>query len=131
MIAIVAGWLVKFGLSQTRADKLAPLGLGLALLLLVVAGGALWLHFHDQRVIERDRMEANLEQLEDQVKADTKAADQRLEDAAAQDEQEEAYANAIDNPAPGDAGDPGVRLACERLRRSGQDTTGLPACGGR
>lgn len=127
----IVGRLLALGLSQGRAEKVAPWAVAALLFVSAAAGGLLWLHFHDRQVVAHATDKGNVDQLQHQVKADAKAADQRLKDAAAQTQQQEAYRDAIDKPKPGDAVDPDVRLACEQLRRSGQDTTRLPACGGR
>lgn len=131
MIAATIGILARLGLSRRLSEKMAPWALGALLLLLAALCVAIWDHYDDEAAIERDRLKGNVEQLEDQLKADGAAADQRLQDAAAQRDQEDAYHDAIANPQAGDAGDPDVRLACEQLRRAGKDTSGLPACGGR
>lgn len=131
MIAIAAALLARLGLSQGLAGKVAPWAVGLLIAIVALLAVAAWDHFDDEAAIRADRLEGDVEQLEDQVAADAGAADRRLRDAAAIREQEEAFAKAIDDPRPGDAGDPGVRRACEQLRRDGQDTRGLAACGGR
>ena len=94
-------------------------------------GYRLWLHHHDKQMVATDRAAAKLDALQGQAKADAHAADQRVQDALANKDEEEAYASAISQPVAGDSADPGVRLACERLRRDGQDTAAIPACGGR
>lgn len=131
MIGSVIWLLGKFGLAESAAKKVAPWAAAALFALLVVAGWSIFDHFNDRAAIEQDRLESNVEQLEGQVAADTKAADQRMADLQAQQEQEKALDNAIENPLPGDSDDPHVRLACERLRRDGQDTSNLPTCGGR
>lgn len=134
IISLLASW----GLGEGRAKALAPwVALAAAIALLA----ALWMlsapmraifdHFDDRRAVAEDRRANNLEQLEQQREADTAAAEQRVEDALAQQEQEQAYDDAINRPHAGDSASPRVRLACERLRRAGQDTAAIPACGGR
>lgn len=129
------GWIVArlaaLGLSQGRAEKAAPWLAGALLCLAAALSVAAWLHFHDRRVVAADRQGANLEAMQGQATADAHAADRRVQDALANKDQEEAYGSAISSPEVGDSDDPGVRLACERLRRSGQDTAAIPACGGR
>ena len=131
MIAAVASLLGILGFSADLARKLAPWAMGLAALLLVISAFAIWNHSDNAAAIERDRLEANNDQLVGQVDADAAAADQRVEDVIAQIQQEEAYVDAITEPEPGDSPDPGVRLACEQLRRQGENTAAIPACGGR
>lgn len=105
--------------------------LGIAALGLGYGGFKLWLWLHDRAVIEKHDDAVNLENEKGAREADSKAADQRLRDAEAQREQERALTDAINNPKPGDSADPHVRLDCERLRRAGQNTAAIPACGGR
>jgi hypothetical protein len=134
VIAAIGVILANLGLSQRVAERWAPLvAAGLAIGALAGLGGgvALWFHFHDKHVVAADRQAANLDALQGQATADAHAADQRVQDALAGKDQEQAYDQAIHHPQAGDSGDPGVRLACERLRRDGQDTAAIPACGGR
>lgn len=131
MISAVASLLGLCGLSTDLARKLAPWALGASALLLAIGAFVVWHHFDNAAAIERDQLEANNEQLEGQIAADTAAADQRVEDVIAQIQQEEAYVDAITEPQPGDSPDPAVRLACEQLRQQGEDTTTISACGGR
>jgi hypothetical protein len=134
----LTGALAGMGLPSALAARAAPwVGLALVCALLWLLWGisapiraaADW--FDDREAVQDDRRRANLERLNEQAKADAKAAEQRVADVVAQIEQEQDFADAINNPQPGDSDDPNVRLGCERLRRSGQDTSGIPACGGR
>lgn len=125
------GWLLaKFalwGVPEALRKPLLYLGAILAALALL----GLLKGCYDRSVIREHDTEVNLAAEKGAREADTKAADQRLKDAATNLEQERALNDAIDNPKTGDPADPGVRLACEQLRQSGQDTTTIPACGGR
>lgn len=127
----LAGILVKLGLKESGAEKVAPWVAGALLCVLAALSAGLWLHFHDRKVIAQDRQGANLAAVKGQSTADAHAADQRVKDALANRDQEETYAKAIHTAQPGDSSDPDVRLACEQLRRAGKDTKSIPACGGR
>lgn len=123
--------LVRWGLKEARAEKLAPL---VALAAAVAILAALWTGydwFNDRAAVQADRAKANAAMLERLIKANDRAAGERGDNAITNAEQEQAYDDAIHKPQPGDSADPAVRLACEQLRRDGQDTTGLPECGRR
>lgn len=136
MIGFVVTKLVALGLGERRAAALAPwVAVATAFALLAALWAISWPvraiidRFNDNEAVLADRRDANIKQLEAQVQADTTAAETRVADAVTQSEQEQDYAQAIDNPPPGASTDPGVRLACERLRRAGKDISQLPACG--
>lgn len=131
MFAWIAARLVALGLSETRASRLAPWAALAALCIVLASAGALAIHLIRADAVKDDRQAANLEAMKGQAAADAHAADQRLNDDRAQRAQAEAYHDAIATQAAGDSGDPGVRLACERLRRAGKDTAAIPACAGR
>lgn len=77
-----------------------------------------------QVAIER----ANTQALTEKARADELAAGQRLTDTIAVNRQEEALRDAIET-IPDTAPDAvRIRLGCERLRASGRDTAGIPAC---
>lgn len=130
MVSIVT-WLVARGLSQRAAKAVAVVGGALAACALLASLAGLWLHFHDKGVIAEHDMAADLAAEKGAREADDHAAARRVEDATTNRDQEQAYADAIHSPAPGDSDDPAVRLACERLRRAGHDTAAIPGCGGR
>lgn len=126
--------LVRWGLKDALARRLAPFAaIAAALMLLAALYGAfrVWDWFDDRAAVQADRDKANAAMLERQMKANDRAAGERSDNAITNAEQERAYVDAIHSPKPGDSADPAVRLACEQLRRDGQDTTGLPECGGR
>ncbi len=126
--------LLVLGVGDAAAKRLAPLGAlagVLAILSLLWAAWGVFDHFNDKAAIERDRIEANNAVLAAQLAAAEAAAKERLRNAQTNSETVEALTDAIFNPAPGDSADPDVRLACEQLRRDGQNTTGIPQCGGR
>ncbi|CDO35829.1 hypothetical protein [Novosphingobium sp. KN65.2] len=131
LFAWIARCLVGLGLSRSAGTKAAPWIAGFALCLLVVAVFTLAVSAIRADAVKKDRAASDLEALQGQAKADARAADQRLKDDRAQRAQEDDYHDAVERPAPGDSDDAGVRLACERLRHDGQDTTAIPACGGR
>lgn len=126
--------LLAFGASDALAKRLAPLGAlagFLAILSLLWAAWQVFDHFNDRAAIEQDKLESNNAVLEEQLTAQDAAAAERLRNADTNRETERAYEDAILVPKSGDDPDPAVRLACERLRRDGQDTTRVPGCGGR
>lgn len=72
---------------------------------------------------------ANRDFLEQKARADALAADQRLTDTIAVSDLEKGLRDAIADT-PDTAPDATrIRLGCERLRRAGQDTSRIPACG--
>lgn len=134
MIAFLVPILARWGVKESLQRPLAWLTAAFAVVTLTMAlAGAFntWLHFHDKRVVAADRADALAELVELQAEAEAAAARSRVKDVVEIHKQQEAYRNAIEDPEPGDSADPAVRLGCERLRRSGQDTSGIPACSGR
>ncbi len=130
----IATLLVRFGLSDAIAKKLAPLAaLAAVLAILGLLWGAVqvWDHFDDRAAIAQDKLEGNNAMLEQQLEAAAGAAAEALRNAETNRDTKEALENAIHEPEPGDSADPDVRLACEQLRLDGQDTTGIPECGRR
>lgn len=71
---------------------------------------------------------ANSLYLQQKARADDLAAQQRLTDTIAVNQQEEELRDAIASTPDSAPDATRVRLGCERLRRAGQDTAGLPAC---
>lgn len=130
----IATLLARWGLSSEAAKKLAPLAAAagvLAILGLLWAAWGVFDHFNDRAAVREATLEQNAKALEDQIQANDNAAAERLRNAETNGETERAYEDAILVPKAGDSDDPGVRLACERLRRAGHDTADLPGCGGR
>lgn len=126
--------LVRWGLKEALAKKLAPfaaIAAAFAFLGLLWGAWQVFDHFNDRAAIEQDKLESNNAMLEEQLKAQDAAAAERLRNADTNRETERAFDDAILFPETGDDPDPAVRLACERLRRDGQDTTRVPGCGGR
>lgn len=131
---MIVGLLARFGLSDALAKKLAPFAaIPVAAAFLTALWGAwqVFDHFNDRAAIEQDKLESNNAVLEKQIEAREAAAAERVRNAETNSETERAYDDAILFPKAGDSDDAGVRLACERLRRDGQDTTSIPGCGGR
>ena len=105
----------------------APIAAGVVGLALAAL---LWLHFHDARVVEKHDAAVNLEVERKARAADAAAADQRLDDAKANADQQESYHEAIDAASSGAPSDAAVRLGCERLRRAGKvDPRAAAICG--
>jgi hypothetical protein len=127
----IAGLLARWGLKESVAGKLAPWVAGLGVLAILAASVAAWDWFDDRAAIRADRDKANAAMLERQIQANDRAAGERADNAITNSEQERAFNEAIFEPQPGDSVDPAVRLACEQLRRSGQDTSSLSECGRR
>tara|TARA_R100001129_G_scaffold182748_1_gene163821 strand:+ start:905 stop:1282 length:378 start_codon:yes stop_codon:yes gene_type:complete len=125
----MTGFLLSLGLSEGLATKLAPWVLRVGIVLAALLALALWHCSEVDRAVKRDRLEANVGQLEKGTRAGERAAGERVANDRTNRQQEQDYANAIETP--GVTGDPGVGLACERLRRDGQDTAAIPECGGR
>jgi hypothetical protein len=127
IVALLARW----GLSRSLALRLAPWVAGAVLIAIL---GLLWAahnHFSNRAAVRADRERANAAMIERQIEANEAASVERLRNAETNRNLQRSYEDAILVPKAGDSDDPAVRLACERLRRSGQDTSGLPACGGR
>jgi hypothetical protein len=131
IFAAITRLLAAVGLSDRLSARLAPWVAGAAAIALVASVMALAVHWVGRSAVKADRAKANVEALERKAKASERAADQRLIDHRVNREQEKAYEDAIERPLVGDSDDPGVRLACERLRRAGKDTSDVPGCGGR
>lgn len=123
--------LVRAGLSSAFAKRAAPWVAALALFAILGAVVAAWDYFDDRAAVRRATIEANNKALEAQIKAEESASRERLRNAETNSETRRSYEDAILVPRAGDSDDAGVRLACERLRRAGHDTTGLPGCGRR
>lgn len=133
-MTLIITLLARWGLSEGLAKKLAPIAalIGVFAILGVLWGAVkVWDHFDDKAAIERDRIEANNTALEAQLKAAEASAKEALRNAETNRETKEAFDDAIYNPQLGDSPDPDVRLACEQLRRDGQDTTAISECGER
>lgn len=115
----------------TGLPRWARLAAAALALVLVAAGAALvWLKSHDSEVVEKHDAAANLQAERKARAADADAADQRLNDARANAEQQESYHEAIEAASSGAPSDAAVRLGCERLRRAGKVDADLPAiCG--
>lgn len=127
----IAGLLARWGMSEAKAARFAPVVAAAGVLVLLAALWPVYDHFNDRAAIKRDRIETNAKVRERQLEAAEKAARERLRNDRTNRDLVEAYTDAINHPEPGDHVDPGVRLACEQLRRDGQDTSGFPECGGR
>jgi hypothetical protein len=126
VLAILARW----GVPEHLRRPLAGVMAGIALLALLGGAWAIWLHFHDARVIDRHDAALNLDAERKARAADAAAADQRVKDAADNAEQSEAYHDAIDAASSGAPSDAAVRLGCERLRRAGKvDPRAAAICG--
>lgn len=133
-MSFIIGLLVRFGLAEAAAKRLAPFAVVagvLAILGLLWAAWGVFDHFNDKAAIEQDRLEGNNAVLEKQLETEAAAAAERLRNAETNSDNRRAYEDAILFPKRDDDADPAVRLACERLRRAGEDTSGLPGCGGR
>lgn len=131
---MIATLLARFGLADSVAKKLAPFAAIAAAIALLTALWGAWQVFdylNDRAAVKQAVLENNVTALEAQVEADATAAAERLRNAATNSETERAYEDAILVPKTDDSDDPGVRLACERLRRAGRDTATVPGCGGR
>lgn len=133
-MSFIVALLVRLGLADAAARKFAPLAAVagvLAILGLLWAAWGVFDHFNDRAAIKQDRLESNNAVLEARIEAAEAAAKEQLRNAMTNRETKEALEDAIHKPQPGDNADPDVRLACEQLRRVGQDTAGIPECGGR
>ena len=130
-MSFIIGLLVRWGLKESVADKMAPWVAAALLFAFLGAILATWDYFDDRAAVRADRAKANAAMLERQMEANARAAGERSDNAITNAEQEGAFHDAIHEPKPGDSADPAVRLACEQLRRDGQDTSGLSECGGR
>lgn len=130
-MSFIIGLLVRWGLKESVAGKLAPWVAGIAAIALLAAAVAVWDYFDDRAAVKQATLEANNAALEAQIRAEDRAARERGRNAETNSQTERAYEDAILVPKAGDSDDPGVRLACERLRRAGHDTSAVSGCGGR
>lgn len=124
-------WLIGKGLSERAAKAMAVGAAIFAFLAVAVPAVLLWDYFDDKEAVEKDRLAGNNKALTARLEAAEQSAREALENQATNADLVEAYNDAIDNPKPGDSDDPDIRLACEQLRRDGQDTTTIPECGKR
>lgn len=127
-VSFIAVKLVRWGLSQRVAEKLAPPVLFAGLLLcaaLLAALAALAVHLHDKGVIEEHEQQRELRSID----ARDGAADQRARDVIGNYEMERELRDAIEAAPESDAPlHPAiVALNCQRLRRAGIQLP--PACG--
>lgn len=98
---------------------------GLVLVLLAVGKCS-----YDKAVISDYEAETGAVIIEQNADALADAAEQRTKDEAAVRTAEEDRNHEIEKAAPARTTDAAARLACERLRRSGQDTSGVARCAG-
>lgn len=112
MIAMIAGWLMSRNAALTLpyARRLAKIGLAVVAVVLLVAGFAMWLHFHTKAAVEADRSVSN-------AKAVTRAreADERAREARDRQTQEVSDANEHAEEAAAVSDDP-LRAALDSLR---------------
>lgn len=85
---------------------------------------------YDKSVISGYEAETGAVIIEQNADALADAAEQRTKDEAAVRTAEEDRNHEIEKAAPARTADAAARLACERLRRSGQDTSGIARCAG-
>lgn len=98
---------------------------GLVLVLLAVGKCS-----YDKAVISDYEAETGAVIIEQNADALADAAEQRTKDEAAVRTAEEARNHEIAKADKARTTDAAARLACERLRRSGQDTSGIARCAG-
>lgn len=104
-----------------------PLIIGAAVVLVVLALGVAKCRY-DANLIRNDRLQENTKTLERKVDADSNASEQRRDDDATIARQEKELHDAVAK-VPDSAPDATrIALGCERLRRAGTDTSGIPAC---
>lgn len=124
LVKPIIGLLVRKGLSQGRAEKMAPWLGGVAAIALLGLLAGLWLHFHDRAVIARNDAKA----VAKVAPAHAKAAGQRAADTIKQADNERKAHDAINQSGPDTAPAPAaVAHNCQRLRRAGIDEGRLPA----
>lgn len=120
----IAGLLVRKGLSQARAEKMAPWAGGAAAIALAALLAGLWLHFHDRGVVQRHEAKA----VAKVAPAHADAAEQRAKDLVKQAEDERNAHAAIKSSGPDTVPAPAaVAHNCQRLRRAGFSEVSLPA----
>jgi hypothetical protein len=124
MIAFLIGRILALGVPKRLA---APL---LGLFALLALAGLLWagIAYHDRGVIKASDAQHEAKLAPVIAKAGDNAADQRATDTITNTKTEQGAHDAVAK-APESAPSPAaVRLACFRLRRSGQDVSKNPAC---
>lgn len=123
MIGLLIPLFARWGVAQRFLKPLAWLTAIIGGALLLWAAFSIWLHFHDQAVVEDDRAQSNLEVVKGIVEADraaTEADAARQKDReAASLETKEAIDNAVsENPqAAKSAAGPATRAAADSLSR--------------
>lgn len=126
---IIPAFLLKFAgrlVGERFAKAFAVILMAGALLLLLAVGKCTY----DKKLIDRHEAETGAAIIEQNADALAEAAEQRAKDTAAIETAEEGRNHEIEKAAPGRTSDAAARLACERLRRSGQDTSGIARCAG-
>lgn len=103
MIAMIAGWLVKAGLSKMGADRLAKPVAALGGVLLAVLAFTLWLHFHDRHVISTNDAKVEAVTQKANRKADETVSIKREADHARHDAEVGQLADILEQGATEDA----------------------------
>jgi hypothetical protein len=126
MIASIALRLIGFGVPQRFAAALSWLVTALAAIALL--GGAKAMY--DRSVVREHDAKVTAKTTATDAKAKIEAAEQRATDTAANAQAEKERSDAINQAVDGKPSDASVRLNCERMRKSGKDTSRIAACAG-
>lgn len=126
MIAAIALKLIGFGVPQRFANALSWLTTALTVIALLWGAKAMY----ERSVIREHDAKITAKTTATDAKAKIEAADQRAIDAVANAQAEKERTDAINQAVDGKPSDASVRLNCERMRKSGKDTSRIAACAG-
>ena len=126
MIAALALKLIGFGVPQRFATALSWLATALAALALLWGAKALY----DRSVIREHDAKVTAKTIATDAEAKIEAAERRATDTATNAQAEKERSDAINQAVDGKPSDASVRLNCERMRKSGKDTSRIAACAG-
>lgn len=118
--------LVGLGVPQKFARALAYAILAVVIVLVLAVAKCTY----DSRVISSHDAQQQVKTLQSQQSANDNAAAARANQTIALSNQEQEAHNAIHSVPDAAPAAPSIRLGCQRLRRSGQDISRIPACSG-
>ena len=126
MIAALAIKLIGLGVPQRFATALSWVATALATIALLWGAKALY----DRSVIREHDARVTTKTIATDATAKIEAAEQRATDTATIAQSEKERSDAINQAVDGKPSDASVRLNCERMRKSGKDTSRIAACAG-
>ena len=126
VIAAIALKLIGLGVPQRLAAALSWFITALVAIALLWGAKAMY----DRSVVREHDAKVTAKTIATDAAAKIEAAEQRATDTAAIAQSEKERSDAINQAEDGKPSDASVRLNCERLRKSGKDTSRIAACAG-